>query len=102
MTKRLAELDRAVPENANRVTTGLNAKTIRILHVDDDSNILAIIKQTLELEEGFEVDTVSSVSEALKRINVSSYDVIVSDYQIQDQYPEERSKSERKPPTCAE
>jgi PAS domain S-box-containing protein len=58
------------------------AKTIRVLHVDDDPSILEISKSILELEGNFEVEDAQSVDEALKKLSIAHYDVVVSDYEI--------------------
>jgi PAS domain S-box-containing protein len=55
---------------------------IEVLHVDDETGFLEVSKQILELKENFEVDTASSVAEALKKMEVNTYDVVVSDYQM--------------------
>ena len=57
-------------------------KPIRVLHVDDETSLLKIAKQCLEMEGSFQVDTVSSADQALERIKAESYDAIVSDYQM--------------------
>jgi CheY-like chemotaxis protein len=41
---------------------------IRILHVDDDPCFLEVTKQLLSLENHFDVDIVTSVDEALKKM----------------------------------
>ena len=55
---------------------------IRVLHVDDDSGLLKITKQCLEMEGPFQVDTVISVDEALMKLEKDKYDIVVSDYQM--------------------
>jgi DNA-binding response OmpR family regulator len=50
----------------------------RVLLVDDDSAILAMMNQGLE-RKGFEVVTASSVTEALRRIATESFDVLITD-----------------------
>jgi PAS domain S-box-containing protein len=52
---------------------------IRILHVDDDTAFLSMAKQCLELE-CMQVESASSVSEALKMLNTKKFDAVVSDY----------------------
>ena len=56
-----------------------------ILYVDDETGLLKIFKQMLEMQGAFNVETASSVEEAKKKLAVSDYDVIVSDYQMPDQ-----------------
>ena len=62
------------------------AKTgrVRVLHVDDDQVFLKVAKQCLEMQGEIDVDTASSVDEALEKLKKTDYDVIVSDYQMPD------------------
>jgi len=65
--------------------TGLSREElVRVLHVDDDSGLLTIMKESLEMECHFEVHNASSVEEAVKKVSQETYDAIVSDYQIPD------------------
>jgi DNA-binding response OmpR family regulator len=50
----------------------------RVLLVDDDSAVLAMMTQGLE-RKGFEVVAASSVTEALRRIATESFDVLITD-----------------------
>jgi DNA-binding response OmpR family regulator len=50
----------------------------RVLLVDDDSAVLAMMTQGLE-RKGFEVVAASSVTEALTRIATESFDVLITD-----------------------
>jgi PAS domain S-box-containing protein len=59
-----------------------NEKALHILHVDDEISFLQVSKCIMESENNFKVDMASSVNEALKKIAVQSYDVIVSDYEM--------------------
>jgi DNA-binding NtrC family response regulator len=54
----------------------------RVLHVDDDTCILEISKAILEMNGEYQVETASSVDEALKKMREQKYDVVVSDYQM--------------------
>jgi two-component system NtrC family sensor kinase len=61
----------------------LNEKgLIRVLHVDDEVNLLKVAKEVLEKEGPFQVDTASSVEEATGRMKHETYDVVVSDYRM--------------------
>ena len=62
--------------------SGVNKKTIHILHVDDDISILEVTKQILEMEIDFKVDTATSAAEATKRKLRQKYDAISSDYEM--------------------
>jgi PAS domain S-box-containing protein len=56
--------------------------TIKVLHVDDDQAFVKVAKQCLETQGEFEVDTASSVDEALEKLKKTDYDAVVSDYQM--------------------
>lgn len=53
-----------------------------VLYVDDEPALLEIGKLFLERSHQFHVDTVSSAHEALQILKSTSYDAIVSDYQM--------------------
>jgi len=53
----------------------------RILLVDDDLAVLLTLKAVLELH-GFEVETAASTSEALTRIENSTYHMVISDLRM--------------------
>jgi len=57
-------------------------KPIRVLHVDDDAAFLKLAKRVLQAEGSFQVETASSVHEALERMKEEEFDVIVSDYKM--------------------
>jgi PAS domain S-box-containing protein len=75
------KMKETVVESSAKAVVDLNGK-IRVLHVDDDSGILKITKQCLELEAPVEVDTAVSVEEALKKLEKEKFDIVVSDYQM--------------------
>ncbi|MCJ7635266.1 PAS domain S-box protein, partial [Candidatus Bathyarchaeota archaeon] len=68
-------------ESSARVMLDLSEK-IRVLHVDDESGLLKIAKQCLEMEGSFQVDSALSVEEALGKLEKEKYDIVVSDYQM--------------------
>ncbi len=53
---------------------------IRILHVDDDPEVLEVTKKILTMKGKFEVDCALSVKEAFKKLATKQYDIVVSDY----------------------
>ncbi|MDG6256858.1 MAG: response regulator [Methanomicrobiaceae archaeon] len=55
---------------------------IRVLMVDDEPSILDVSKIFLEKTGEFEVDTVESAEEALKKLASARYEAVVSDYRI--------------------
>ena len=69
----------------SQISSDLNdKKKIKILHIDDDKSFLALTKLYLE-EEGqsqFQVDTMTSPQEVLRHLKVTTYDIILSDYQM--------------------
>ena len=69
-------------ESHAEIVLGSDKKLIRVLHVDDEPALLRVTKQCLELEGMFQVDSVSSVEEALAKLQKEQYDAVVSDYQM--------------------
>ncbi len=71
-----------VESSTKTVLSVAKAEAIRVLHVDDDQVFLKVAKQCLDTQGEFEVDTASSVNEALEKVKETDYDVVVSDYQM--------------------
>jgi PAS domain S-box-containing protein len=69
-------------ESHVEIVVGSDKKLIRVLHVDDEPALLRVTKQCLELEGMFQVDSVTSVEEALAKLEKEQYDAVVSDYQM--------------------
>jgi YesN/AraC family two-component response regulator len=62
-----------------------NNKLARIMVVDDEKDILRIIKRDLEITNEFQVETFSSGNEALKAFknhNPDYYDIIITDIRM--------------------
>ena len=57
---------------------------VKILLVDADHLLLSVSKRILEMEKGFDVDTSTSVDDAINKVRVQRYDVIISDYEMPD------------------
>ena len=74
-------MNEIVLESSAKALVDLNEK-ISVLHVDDDSGLLEIAKQCLELDATVQVDTAVSVEEAFKKLEQKKFDVIISDYQM--------------------
>lgn len=55
---------------------------IYILHVDDEPVILKATKDYLEINYGFEVDSIGSATDALEILRNKKFDAIVSDYEM--------------------
>jgi len=68
-------------ESVNEACVDLFEK-IRVLHVDDDAEFLAVAKQCLEEQGKLQVDTALSAEEALEKLRNSEYDAIIADYQM--------------------
>lgn len=60
----------------------VKASLILVLLVDDDACFLKTSKQCLETQGHFQIDTASSVDEAMGKMEKAKYDVVVSDYQM--------------------
>jgi PAS domain S-box-containing protein len=56
--------------------------TVRLLHVDDDSEYLDLVSSFLDRLGGFDVVGETDARTALERWDVGSFDCIVSDYQM--------------------
>lgn len=54
---------------------------ISVLYVDDES-LFKVVKQCLEMEDLFQVETAVSAEEAMKKLKEKMYDVVVFDYQL--------------------
>ena len=68
-------------ESSAEILLDLSNK-IRVLLVDDESGLVRIAKQCLEMTSALDVDTALSVDEAYSKLEKNKYDVIVSDYQM--------------------
>jgi len=55
---------------------------VQILYVDEDPGFRTLGKEFFEMNTSFLVDAVDSVESALTHLNDSIYDIIVSDYQM--------------------
>jgi len=55
----------------------------KVLLVDDDDDVHAMMKATLQLK-GFDVVAAASVTEALRCITSESFDVLITDLHIPD------------------
>jgi len=60
----------------------MDKNPVSVLYVDDEEVLLDLAKDFLERLDAFVVKRASSVSEALPLLAATSYDVIVSDYQM--------------------
>jgi PAS domain S-box-containing protein len=71
-----------LPQIGFSLGTEVKEKRLHILHVDDDASFLEVSKEILSLENNFEIDTAESAEEAYRKMSYTSYDAIVSDYQM--------------------
>ncbi len=59
------------------------ARTIRVLHVDDDASLLEISKLILKDQYScFEIDHACCVDEGLTKLATGNYDIVISDYEM--------------------
>ncbi len=59
----------------------MTAKVLRVLLVDDESDIVSVLKRGLELK-GFEVDGFTDPQKALEKFRPNYYDVLVTDIRM--------------------
>jgi PAS domain S-box-containing protein len=75
-----------VPSPVSASASGTNddddAPAISVLYVDDEPVLLEPTRLSLEKRGNISVDTTTSAQDALEKIRMRSYDVIVSDYQM--------------------
>lgn len=68
-------------EYSKRVAIDLTEKApIQVLHMDDEVGFLKATKPCLEMHGAFQVETASSVEEAMEKMKKKEFDVIVADY----------------------
>ncbi len=71
-----------VVDASDLVSSNKNSR-IRVLHVDDDPNILEISKQIMmDIDASFEFDSACCVDEAFKKLSIIHYDAVISDYEM--------------------
>jgi DNA-binding NtrC family response regulator len=68
-------------KSSSKAVADLTEKTsIQVLHVDDEAGFLKVSKLCLEMQGAFQVDTASSVEEAMKKLRKKTYDAVLCDY----------------------
>ncbi|WP_165394778.1 response regulator [Methanofollis fontis] len=55
---------------------------LRVLYVDDEAGLLDLIETYFRHYSDFDIDTAISAQEGLRKLHLSPYDVIVSDYEM--------------------
>ena len=65
-------------------TSGEEDQPVSVLYVDDEPLLFEPTRISLEKKGSFTVDTAESAQEALEKIRIRTFDVIVSDYQMPD------------------
>ena len=68
--------------DASELTLSNKKHVMHVLHVDDDVSLLEVSKEILLMENNFDIDIVTCVDEAFKKLENQNYDVIVSDYEM--------------------
>ncbi len=61
----------------------LNPVRLRVLHVDDEPEVLELTQIFLRREDEFEITSVVSAEEALAKLEKGRFDVIISDCKMQ-------------------
>ncbi|MDQ2054888.1 PAS domain-containing protein [Halobellus sp. H-GB7] len=62
---------------------GVSSSPIRVLHIDDEPSLTELTATFLErADDQFEVDTATSASEGLARLDEDTFDCVVSDYDM--------------------
>ncbi|MDD1693993.1 MAG: PAS domain S-box protein [Methanoregula sp.] len=77
-----AHVPSPVTASAKDNGSGAESSPISVLYVDDERSLLEPTRLSLEKRGNISVDTSISVQDALEKMQVRSYDVIVSDYQM--------------------
>lgn len=81
--ERIAQMTQSPVEFSGETSVGtVKPSPILVLLVDDDACFLKTSKQCLETQGHFQIDTASSVDEAMGKMEKAKYDVVVSDYQM--------------------
>jgi PAS domain S-box-containing protein len=75
-------VESVVQSPAEIVVDSTEKPKIRVLHVDDDSALLKIARQCLEIQGPFQVESATSADEALAKLENGQYDAVVSAYQM--------------------
>lgn len=75
-------MDESIADSSEVVKNLTEEGLIHVLHVDDEDGFVKTAKQCLELQGSFQVDTASSVKEAMKKMKMRTFDVIVCDYMM--------------------
>ncbi len=63
------------------VSDGMGQETIRILIIDDEENILQVLRKALQ-REGYDTDTVLDANKGLSILSSSEYDLILCDIEM--------------------
>jgi len=64
------------------VSAIVESEPIKVLHVDDDPSILKVAKACLEIDDNFQVESVTSAEEAWMKLKMEEFNAVVSDYQM--------------------
>lgn len=65
-------------EIQERLPSGTGTEKIRILFVDDESDVLNTVAETFN-EYGFQMDTAKSGEEGLEKVKAKQYDILITD-----------------------
>ena len=81
LAKKQNSIETASPVMIDSAALG-KEDSLHILHVDDDVCLLEVSKQILTDENQFEIESVTSVDEAFKKMEKQTFDAVVSDYEM--------------------
>lgn len=73
-------MTKSTVQTSTRINLDLAEAPIRVLHVDDEESFLKASKQILQMQGAFQVETASTVEEAMEKMKEREFEVIVSDY----------------------
>jgi DNA-binding NtrC family response regulator len=63
--------------------SGVNGSIMYILHIEDDSDIASAMERLLRREFGAKVVTATSGEAAIKAVNSTEFDLVISDWNIE-------------------
>lgn len=72
----------SVLEVVNSIMLDRKAKKVKILHIEDDNDLLTLISMTVN--DFAEITAVNTLARAEKAIQESIYDIIIFDYRLSD------------------
>ena len=78
----LLRTDKGILAETDKISVSAEKKSIHILYVDGDKDILHSSKLLLEMKGLFKIDHALSVEEAFEKLKILSYDAVISDFEL--------------------